>query len=126
MTRFTHFIRKVFAVKILLSGKFLLFLTLEPTWEQRRPPLNRFCSQIYHRSTKVLHGTQGALSVSGSVSVEDNHHISELVKFRTSESLILHITLTILEMQLHQISLLLKQIQDIQCSFCKVCRIKHY
>ena len=29
MSRFTHFIRKVFAVKILLSGKFLLFLTLE-------------------------------------------------------------------------------------------------
>ena len=30
MLRFTRFIRKVFAVKILLSGKFLLFLTLPP------------------------------------------------------------------------------------------------
>ena len=29
MSRFTHFIWKVFAVKILLSGKFLIFLTLE-------------------------------------------------------------------------------------------------
>ena len=29
MSRFTHFIRKVFAVKILLSGKCLLFLTLD-------------------------------------------------------------------------------------------------
>ena len=29
MSRFTHFIRKVFAMKILLSGKFLFFLTLE-------------------------------------------------------------------------------------------------
>ena len=28
MLRFSHIIRKVFAVKILLSGKFLLFLTL--------------------------------------------------------------------------------------------------
>ena len=28
LTRFTRFIRKVFATKILLSGKFLLFLTL--------------------------------------------------------------------------------------------------
>ena len=28
MLRFKHFIRKVFAMKILLSGKFLLFLTL--------------------------------------------------------------------------------------------------
>ena len=30
MSQFTRFIRKVFAVKILLSGKFLLFLTLLP------------------------------------------------------------------------------------------------
>ena len=31
MSRFTHFIRKVFVVQILLSGKFLLFLTLLPS-----------------------------------------------------------------------------------------------
>ena len=33
-SRFTHFIRKVFAVKIMLSGKFLLFLSLVGRWRQ--------------------------------------------------------------------------------------------
>ena len=32
LTWFTRFIRKVFTTKILLSGKFLLFLTLYVTW----------------------------------------------------------------------------------------------
>ena len=34
LTRFTRLIRKVFATKILLSGKFLLFLTLGIGWLQ--------------------------------------------------------------------------------------------
>ena len=44
MSQFTHFIRKVFAMKILLSGKFLLFLTLLHV-----PAL----ILIYHRVTDV-------------------------------------------------------------------------
>ena len=37
--KLTHFIRKVFATKILLSGKFSLFLTLSPVCGSGLPPL---------------------------------------------------------------------------------------
>ena len=47
LTRFTRFIRKVFAAKILLSGKFLLFLTL--------PSIYHSCTADHSRYVKSLH-----------------------------------------------------------------------
>ena len=60
MLIFTHFIRKVFAVKILLSGKFLLFLTL---WScQSKWNLKEIISA--HVDNKDVYGREDAPSPS--------------------------------------------------------------
>ena len=59
LTRFTHFIRKVFATKILLSGKFSLFVTLNDwyiwfsrfLWFRWKPPKNRNLCYIIRASS---------------------------------------------------------------------------